>query len=391
MLIRRIMTRSYFYQKNMAGTDARYTRFQQRGPLGGMLHSLGCTKPDAKSCADYWDREDFTAASVHAFIDANTGAVYQTMPWNFRAPHCGGSYNDSHIGIEMCEPPSDVIRYVDPDHSAKIVVLDRERALQYVNRTYAAAVDQFADLAIQFGWDPLAHGVIVSHSEGYRMGVASNHADPEHLWTQLGTGYTMDGFRRDVDAAVKRKQAPDPLIHHKPSGDVHSDYADAAVKWAKDSKLILGDGKGNYDWQQRVSREDAATILYRYACLGGELPADRADLTRFADIRQVSEYALLPLSWAVSLGIIKGVSPTALEPRSACSRGQLVAILHRLYGEPAAPVDVFSDVPGSSYYAQAIGWASSEGLVQGIGSGLFDPNGDITREQLVTILYRIKH
>ena len=48
----------------------------------------------------------------------------------------------------------------------------------------------------------LAAGVILSHREGHARGIASNHGDPTHLWTQLNMGYTMDGFRRAVKAAM---------------------------------------------------------------------------------------------------------------------------------------------------------------------------------------------
>jgi hypothetical protein len=50
--------------------------------------------------------------------------------------------------------------------------------------------------------NPLEDGVVISHSEGYKRGVASNHGDPVHLWKGLGLSYTMDGFRKDVKAAM---------------------------------------------------------------------------------------------------------------------------------------------------------------------------------------------
>ena len=50
--------------------------------------------------------------------------------------------------------------------------------------------------------DPLGDGVIVSHKEGHKRGIASNHGDPEHLWKQLGMGYTMDTFRKAVKNAM---------------------------------------------------------------------------------------------------------------------------------------------------------------------------------------------
>ena len=69
-------------------------------------------------------------------------------------------------------------------------------------RTYEAAVELFAMLCKKYSLDPLADGVVISHREGHSRGIASNHGDPEHLWAQLGMGYTMDGFRKAVKAAM---------------------------------------------------------------------------------------------------------------------------------------------------------------------------------------------
>jgi hypothetical protein len=69
-------------------------------------------------------------------------------------------------------------------------------------RTYETAAELFAMLCKKYSLDPLADGVVISHKEGHSRGIASNHGDPEHLWTQLGMGYTMDGFRKAVKAAM---------------------------------------------------------------------------------------------------------------------------------------------------------------------------------------------
>jgi hypothetical protein len=69
-------------------------------------------------------------------------------------------------------------------------------------RTYEAAVELFAFLCEKYGLDPTEDGVVISHSEGYARGVASNHGDSVHLWKGLGLSYTMDEFRKDVQAAI---------------------------------------------------------------------------------------------------------------------------------------------------------------------------------------------
>ena len=71
---------------------------------GLMLHSVGCPQPSAEVFVRNWNSPSAARACVHAFIDGNTGKVYQTLPWDHRAWHGGGDSNNTHIGVEMCEP-----------------------------------------------------------------------------------------------------------------------------------------------------------------------------------------------------------------------------------------------------------------------------------------------
>ena len=163
---------------------------------GLMLHSVGCPQPSAMVFVKSWNTSD-TKVCVHGFIDGNSGEVYQTLPWNYKAGHCGGNLNNTHIGIEMCEPAC--IKYTS---GSKFTCSDTAKAKAIAERTYKSAVELFAHLCKQYELNPLAEGVIISHSEGYAKGQASNHGDPEHLWKGLKMPYTMDGFRKDVQAAM---------------------------------------------------------------------------------------------------------------------------------------------------------------------------------------------
>ena len=178
-----------------------YTAGKKIVVKGLMLHSVGCPQPRASAFLSSWNRADYGKACVHGFIDALDGTVYQTLPWDHRGWHCGsgknGSGNNTHIGVEMCEPAD--IQYTA---GASFVCSDLETARACAERTYQAAVELFAMLCGKFSLDPLADGVVISHAESYRRGIASNHGDPEHLWRQLGLSYTMDGFRRDVETAM---------------------------------------------------------------------------------------------------------------------------------------------------------------------------------------------
>lgn len=171
-----------------------------------MLHSVGCPQPSAQVFVNSWNSVD-KSVCVHAFIDANTGDVYQTLPWEYRGWHCGsgpnGSGNNTHIGVEMCEPAC--IRYTG---GARFTCSNVEEARAAVRRTYESAVQLFAELCERFRLDPLADGVILSHEEGHKRGIANNHGDPVHLWNQLNMGYTMDGFRKAVKAAMGSAAVP---------------------------------------------------------------------------------------------------------------------------------------------------------------------------------------
>ena len=178
---------------------------------GLMLHSVGCPQPSAAVFVRNWNKASYDRACVHGFIDANTGDVYQCLPWNHRGWHGGGSSNNTHIGVEMCEPAC--IKYTG---GATFTCSDPATAKAAVDRTYKAAVELFAMLCKQFNLDPLKDGVIVSHKEGCARGIASNHGDPEHLWNQLGTGYTMNGFRAAVKAAMGAGGATTPEPRQSP-------------------------------------------------------------------------------------------------------------------------------------------------------------------------------
>ena len=178
-----------------------YTAGRKIEVKGLMLHSVGCSQPSASVFIKNWNSPTFDRACVHGFIDGNDGTVYQTLPWEHRGWHAGssinGSANNTHIGVEMCEPSC--ITYTG---GATFKCSDTTTAKAVAERTYKSAVELFAMLCKKFSLDPLADGVIISHREGHARGIASNHGDPEHLWLQLEMGYTMDGFRKDVKAAM---------------------------------------------------------------------------------------------------------------------------------------------------------------------------------------------
>ena len=112
---------------------------------------------------------------------------------------------------------------------------------------------------------------------------------------------------------------------------------------------------------------------------GGELA--------FQDVRP-GDWCYDAVRWAFETGLMNGTSTTTFTPNTSTTRGQIVAILYRLEGSPVMGANSFSDVASGAYYAAAVSWASSNGIVNGYSDGTFRPNNLITREQMAAFLYR---
>lgn len=209
---------------------------------GLMLHSVGCPQPSALVFVNNWNKSTYDRACVHAFIDGNTGVIYQCLPWSHRGWHGGGASNNTHIGVEMCEPAC--IKYTS---GSNFTCSDTATAKAVVKRTYEAAVELFAFLCKQYNLDPLADGVIISHREGHARGIASNHGDPEHLWNGLKMGYTMDGFRKAVAAAMKPAEETKPATPAEPAKTLYRVQTGAFSKKANATALAEKLKKAGFD------------------------------------------------------------------------------------------------------------------------------------------------
>ena len=142
-------------------------------PQGIMVHSTGANNPNLKRYVgpndgllgdnqynNHWNQANpgGRQVCVHAFIGKladGTIATYQTLPWNHRGWHAGGTANNTHISFEICE--------------------DGLTDASYFNKVYQEAVELCAYLCKMYG---LSESNIIGHYEGYKKGIASNHADP---------------------------------------------------------------------------------------------------------------------------------------------------------------------------------------------------------------------
>ena len=121
---------------------------------------------------------------------------------------------------------------------------------------------------------------------------------------------------------------------------------------------------------------------------GGQPGSDRQNgVSGFQDVGQ-NDWFADAVKYVSENKLMNGTSTTSFSPNGNMSRAMLATVLYRMSGETAEAGSSFGDVPSSAYYAAAVSWASSKGIVNGTGADVFSPNASITREQFAAMLYR---
>ena len=145
---------------------------------------------------------------------------------------------------------------------------------------------------------------------------------------------------------------------------------------------------------QAVAVDQQADGTYTFVMPDGQvtvevtfLQGEATDLP-FSDVTE-SDWFYDAVTYAYENGLMDGVGTGLFAPNSETTRAQLVTILYRLAGQPAPSGDSgFSDVETGIWYTDAVAWAAQNGIVNGVSDTQFAPGDDITREQLAVILYR---
>ena len=212
-------------------------------PKGIMVHSTGANNPHLKRYVgpddgklganvyrNHWNqaRPDGRQVCVHAFIGRladGSIATYQTLPWNHRGWHAGGDANNTHIGFEICE--------------------DGLTDASYFSAVYKEAVELCVHLCKLYG---LSEKDILCHSEGYKQGIASNHADVMHWFPKHGK--TMDTFRVDVKKLLNEEDKsaePAKKKYYRVQIGAYTVKANAEAQLAKAKKAGFTDAFIKYD------------------------------------------------------------------------------------------------------------------------------------------------
>lgn len=194
--------------------------------------------------------------------------------------------------------------------------------------------------------------------------------------------FTMPASKVTVTAAFAEKKA-EPIVPEKLFADVSAEeYYYEAVKWASENGVTGGIGENLFGANLPCTRAQIVTFLWRAA--GSPEPKG---MSGFVDVSADAYYAKA-VAWAVEEGIVSGTSATTFDPDAVCTRAQSVAFLYRAFGEKVNKAAGFSDVSADAYYADAVAWAVENGVASGIGGGLFAPDQDCARGQIVAFLYR---
>lgn len=212
---------------------------------GIMVHSTGANNPNLKRYVgpddgllgknqynNHWNTHHpgGREVCVHGFIGKladGTIATYQTLPWDHRGWHAGGSANNTHIGFEICE--------------------DGLTDASYFAKVYQEAVELCAYLCKEFN---LTEQNIICHSEGYRKGIASNHGDVMHWFPKHGK--SMDTFRADVKNLLNATAEPET------PKDTDEPKEEAAVY---PEKLTTGYYRVRKTWKDSKSQIGAYRVL----------------------------------------------------------------------------------------------------------------------------------
>ena len=154
------------------------------------------------------------------------------------------------------------------------------------------------------------------------------------------------------------------------------------IFWAYGNSIIKGDGTGNYNPNDGITRAQIVMILWNAA---GNKEASKP--SGFADVKDGAWYAKA-VAWAVENGITNGTD-LGFEPDRVCTRAEIVTFLHRANNKPApAAAASFTDLT-QDWYKDAVAWAVENGITKGVGGNRFAPNDTCTRGQAAAFMYRL--
>ena len=238
------------------------------------------------------------------------------------------------------------------------------------------------------GWATSASGAVIA---GTTIEVTAN-TTLYAIWRNISSGGTGSGGGvTTYSITVKDAKNGDVTASHKSAakGALVTLTVDPDKGYVLDTLTVL-DGK---DKEIKLTEKNGkytftmpASKVTVEAMFKASAPTGK---NPFIDVPAGSYYEDAVI-WAVEKGITSGTSAVTFDPNGNCTRAQAVTFLWRAAGSPAPKTKVmpFTDVPSGSYYYDAVLWAMEQGITKGTSDTAFSPNASCTRAQIVTFLWR---
>ncbi len=181
---------------------------------------------------------------------------------------------------------------------------------------YAAGGSPFTDVkTTRWSFGAIKYAV----DSGYMKGVGDGKFDPAGSMT------------RGMFVTVLWRKERSPEVEYRPDFTDVKDgkYYSKAVIWAKDRGIVSGVTETAFDPNGKITREQLATMIYRYCTVNNLYVDERGDVSSFSDKGKIHSYASDAMSWAVEKKLISGVTKDTLDPRGLATREQVATILRR--------------------------------------------------------------
>ena len=333
--------------------------------------AMGYTTHTCTSCGNSYV-DSYTQAADHSYTSEVTKQPTCTEEGvrTFTCTNCGKSYTES---IPMIAHSYEAVR-TDPDCTH----------MGYTTYTCSVCGDSYkADFVDATGHDCEAT-VVAPTCEGY--GYTENHCKHcdytyiSEIRQPLGHDDKLTGAK---EATCTEPGYTGDMVCTR-CGEVHSKGEEIPA---------LGHDYG--DWTTVKEADCFHTGLEERKCgrcgetEQRETTAETCPSEAYTDLDRNGWYHEY-VDWALKNGVMNGVGGGLFEPNGETTRAMLVMVLYRMAGAPdmAGRESSFTDVSADSWYGAAVIWASENGIVNGVGGGLFDPDASLTREQMAMMLYR---
>lgn len=247
------------------------------------------------------------------------------------------------------------------------------------------------------------YNAIIAMKEKYPEGTPWNGDYTKYVWnTTPEEDVTFIGYDCTAFAYMMSDEAfgDSPVYYVRDSkelriGDIVH-FAEYDDKPAHDAVIIgiSSDGytlaEGNYNKTVHWGRTITRSWMEQHFGYGYSRYPELAD-GQFTDVPSDAFYANA-VKWAVENEITTGVGNNRFDPNGQCTRGQVVTFLWRAAGKPTVSANVsFSDVQPGAFYYEAVKWAVANGITTGVSGNRFAPNDSCTRGQVVTFLHRAEN